>query len=149
MEAYKFLVVIFLVVIFIVVLPLVSGIGNFGVTKSQRSDSKNTHVDSKREKIKQKLEAANILKFQLKAQSQSKSEDGDHEGFSGNSRFSVDPKTNLKRRIIGKYSKDPNDFDYELDDLIEEDTLEKEQIYKDEYHNSKTDSKGRTYEAIV
>lgn len=108
MDLFAFLIVIFFVILFIVILPLLSGVGSFGVQKSRNV---NKESSSKREKLKRQLDKANVLKFSLKKE----------EDEQDNSAFVIDPKTGLKKRVIGKYDHDPNNFDFDISDLIEED----------------------------
>ncbi|KAL3228929.1 hypothetical protein RNJ44_02016 [Nakaseomyces bracarensis] len=121
MDFFAFLVVIFLVIMFIMILPLLSGVGSFGLQKS-KNDKKET--SSRREKLKQQLDKANVLKFSLKK------EDDDETHSVRPSHFDIDSKTGLKKRVIGKYDHDPNSFDFDISDLIEEDQRQQESELK-------------------
>ncbi|AQZ14369.1 YDL121C [Zygosaccharomyces parabailii] len=107
MEFSSYLVVFTLVILFAVLLPTLSGIGSFKIDKNARkATSKKPHS----------------LQFKLKA-------DGDSKGVSSNSRrpeYEIDSRTGLKRRIVGKCDEDPNSYDYDVDDLINEDKQQEE-----------------------
>ncbi|CCF56125.1 hypothetical protein KAFR_0A06900 [Kazachstania africana CBS 2517] len=103
MDFYGILVLIFIVFIFVILLPTISGVGTF--------------------KVNNKKEHSNILKFKLEQEDRKQD---DAATSSMKNKFEVNPRTGLKRRIIGKYNEDPNEFDFTVDDLINEDKVEEE-----------------------
>lgn len=116
MDLYIFLVVFALVLLFVVLLPTVSGIGSFSVNKSGRKVASTASNDKGKKPFK----------FQLKKEVDV---DSGETGFSSahkTGKLEVDPRTGLKRRIIGKYDEDPNNYDYDLDELVNEDRVEEE-----------------------
>lgn len=50
-----------------------------------------------------------------------------------NDKLEVDSKTGLKRRVIGKFSKDNNAFDYDVEELIEDDLREEKEAEEEHY----------------
>ncbi|QLL30419.1 hypothetical protein HG536_0A02360 [Torulaspora globosa] len=116
MEIYVYLIVFAVVLLFVVLLPMVSGIGSFSIDKPVKKSSGSTKESKMKEPFKFKL----------------RKEDNEPENASAFSsarktgKFQVDPKTGLKRRVIGKFDEDPNNYDYDLDDLLNEDRVEEE-----------------------
>ena len=110
------------VITFILVLPLVSGAFAYKVRKpvarpARSSDQANL---TKRQKLKEKLDFSKdqspvSIRLSTDAHTSSRKKD-----------FEIDSKTGLKKRTIGKYSNDPNEFDYDLAELIEEDQQEEQ-----------------------
>lgn len=153
MNLTAFFVIILIVILFIVCLPLLSGVGNFrlnknsGVLKSQQDD-----IKSKRQRLNNALRKADVLKFELNDNSGSDNKSSNvGDTFASKGKFEIDSKTGLKRRIIGRYQKDnndPNEFDFDLNELIEED---KEQERKEmEVKSNKFKGKEQeTYEGLV
>lgn len=95
------------------ILPLLSGVGSFGLQKSHKNKKE---AFSKREKLKQQLDKANVLKFSLKKEDTEDTPD----------QFAIDSRTGLKKKIIGRYDHDPNSFDYDINELLEEDERERQ-----------------------
>ncbi|CAR25072.1 Exp1p [Lachancea thermotolerans CBS 6340] len=119
MDFYAFLVLFVIIVAFVLLLPLLSGTFAYKFRKPAARAGKTDHEHlSRTQKLKEKLEFSkdeNPIKFQLRDNASTSSR---------NKPFEVDSKTGLKKRTIGKYSADPNEFDYDLTELIEEDVLE-------------------------
>ncbi|CAB4257058.1 similar to Saccharomyces cerevisiae YDL121C Putative protein of unknown function [Maudiozyma barnettii] len=117
MELYGYLIVLLIIVAFIALLPLISGVGGFNKGDGT-TEGKNKAT----------------INFKLK-------EDQDNKGksstFANSHKFAVDNKTGLKRRVIGKYDNDPNSFDYDLNELIDEDANEERKIQEDRYASFK------------
>ncbi|QLQ77985.1 hypothetical protein HG537_0A02320 [Torulaspora globosa] len=113
MEIYIYLIVFAVVLVFVVLLPMVSGIGSFSIDKPVK---KSIGKSQRKEPFKFKLSK----------------EDNEPENVSGFSsarktgKLEVDPRTGLKRRVIGKFDEDPNNYDYDLDELLNEDRVEEE-----------------------
>lgn len=122
MNLFAFFLLFLVAMIFVAALPLISGIATYkyektsakGLAKNKRNEDSN---QSKREKLKERINItkdSNPMKLHLKEDGSSSSTD----------KFEIDGKTGLKRRVIGKYSNDPNDFDYDVDELIAEEEIE-------------------------
>lgn len=153
MNLSAFLVIILIVILFIVCLPIISGVGNFKLGKDRNNvRAQQNEITSKRQKFKNALKKADVLQFELK----NNSDDNDGNDTYGktsstNNKFEVDSKTGLKRRVIGEFQKsnnDPNEFDFDLNKLIEEDEEEERQ----EIQNRMNKYKGKeqeTYEGLV
>ncbi|CCK68211.1 Exp1p KNAG_0A05460 [Huiozyma naganishii CBS 8797] len=134
MNPYAFLIVLVIVILFITVLPMLSGIGKFGLGDQKINTSKKA------------------MKFNLR---ESK-EEGDKSSIASSRSFNIkdtyeaDAKHGLKKRGVSKYTgnDDPNQFDFDVDDLINEDRKEEEAaIYK---RRQECNGKEReTYESFV
>lgn len=120
MDFFKFLIVLVIVVLFILVLPWLSGIGSYSIQKAAVSNKKTP--DSRREKLKNKLDKSVALNFSLKDKNDES--DGKSSHVSKRGEFDIDSKTGLKRRVLSRYDKDPNNFDFDIDELIDEDRKE-------------------------
>ncbi|CCE93605.1 Exp1p TDEL_0G02380 [Torulaspora delbrueckii] len=116
MDLYAFLVVFALVLLFVVLLPTVSGIGSFSVNKSGRKVTST----SKKEKGKKPF------KFELKKDADVERTETGLSTAHKTGKLEIDPRTGLKRRVIGKYDENPNNYDYDLDELVNEDRIEEE-----------------------
>ncbi|CAI4037786.1 hypothetical protein SMKI_04G1190 [Saccharomyces mikatae IFO 1815] len=149
MHLYGYFVLLIIVLVFIALLPLFSGIGTFKLAKPSSSASKpsTTGKYGKREYIKKKLNHTNVLKFDLKDRDDSLGDDRAH-ASSASRKFEIDSKTGLKRRVIGQYNKDPNDFDFDINDLINEDELE-ERREEEEKLKKYDGKKNEAYEGFV
>lgn len=137
MDFYAYFVLLFVVMLFVIVLPLLSGVGSFKVDKSNSNDGKQ---HSRNE----------MLKFKLKDKKKQNKDDDVSIGVSSSTlkktgKFEIDSKTGLKKRVIGDYVKneDPNTFDFDVDDLINEDEEEEQR----EQLKRRNQFKGREYEA--
>lgn len=132
-----FLLVGILIVAFLIFLPAISGVGKFGV-ENRKKDSQDDEViekaqfsgyvppdefevktKSKREKFKEKVENLNIpLSFKANGL-----EETEHE---------------LRKRKVGSRttsplaSPDPNEFDYDIDELISDDRLLEEEEHREQ-----------------
>lgn len=149
MHLYGYFVLLIVVVLFIALLPLFSGIGKFKLTKPSSSAKAQSPTGKlgKREYLKSKLNHANVLKFDLKGEKDGS--DDDSTGVSSDIRkFEIDSKTGLKRRVIGQYNQDPNDFDFDINDLIVEDERDekREEEKKLKKYNGE---KNQAYEGFV
>ncbi|KOH00249.1 Exp1p DI49_0950 [Saccharomyces eubayanus] len=149
MHLYGYFVLLIAVVLFIALLPLFSGIGKFKLTKPSSSVKAQSPTGKlgKREYLKSKLNHTNVLKFDLNGEKDGSGDDST--GVSSDLRkFEVDSKTGLKRRVIGQYNQDPNDFDFDINDLIVEDELDeqREEEKKLKKYNGK---KNQAYEGFV
>ncbi|CAI4059374.1 hypothetical protein SUVZ_04G1230 [Saccharomyces uvarum] len=149
MHLYGYFVLLIAVVLFIALLPLFSGIGKFKLAKPSSSAEAQSPTGKlgKREYLRSKLNHANVLKFDLKGGKDGS--DDDSTGVSSDLRkFEIDSKTGLKRRVIGQYNQDPNDFDFDINDLIVEDELDekREEEKKLKKYNGK---KNQAYEGFV
>lgn len=148
MDLYGFFVILFIVIIFIVILPIVSNVGSFKVNKPS-SKKNGAATGSKRQRLKDAINDPNILKFRLK---KGEVEEEPNAFVSSNSGktgvFEVDSKTGLKKRVIGKFSADPSTFDFDIDDLIDEDKKEEEQEMNRRFqkHGSKAE---KVYDEFV
>lgn len=138
MELFAYFILIIIIVLFIVVLPLLSGVGSFKIDKS---------IAKRQERSKRD---PNVLKFKLKEQKDKSNSDNDSIGISSSTfkktgKFEIDSKTGLKKRVIGKYVQDddPNTFDFDVDELINEDEEEE----KRELQQRRSKFQGREYEA--
>ncbi|CAI4057431.1 hypothetical protein SKDZ_04G1220 [Saccharomyces kudriavzevii ZP591] len=149
MHLYGYIVLLIVVIVFIALLPLFSGIGTFKFTNPSSSAPAQPKTGNlgKRRYLKNKLNHTNVLKFDLK----------DGEGTSGNDstgvssaskKFEIDSKTGLKRRVIGQYNRDPNDFDFDIDELINEDELD-EQREEEKKLKKYSGKKNEAYEGFV
>ncbi|SMN18777.1 similar to Saccharomyces cerevisiae YDL121C Putative protein of unknown function [Maudiozyma saulgeensis] len=104
MELYGYLIVLLVIIAFVALLPLLSGVGGF--------NKGNSTVQGKRK---------TVINFKLKEGEDNK---GKSSTFANTHKFDTDNKTGLKRRVIGKYDNDPNSFDYDINELIDEDANE-------------------------
>ncbi|SCU90739.1 LAMI_0E03422g1_1 [Lachancea mirantina] len=126
MDPFAFFVVFVIVVIVVLFLPLLSGIGSYRYKKPQftgKNFQNREKARSAREKVKDSLKLSreqNPVKFQLKDEL-------------GPARFEMDSKTGLKRRNVGVYSKDPNDYDYDVDQLIQDEIQEEKREERARY----------------
>ena len=123
MDLYIYLAIIFVVISFVILLPILSGIGTFQLN--------NPKLLSKEKNIVRSNES--FLKFKLKENKDSTPQanvDSASSAFKKNGNFEIDSRTGIKRRTIGKYNNDPNSFDYEIEDLINEDIVEEENEQK-------------------
>lgn len=114
MEIYVYVIVFAVVLLFVVLLPLVSGVGSFSIDKPVKRTVGPAKGPGAKEPFKFKL---------------SKKDEQPQGAFSSarkTGKFEVDPRTGLKRRVIGKFDEDPNNFDYDLDELVNEDRVEEE-----------------------
>ncbi|CCC67467.1 hypothetical protein NCAS_0A09090 [Naumovozyma castellii] len=138
MELVAYFIVLFVVILFLVILPILGNVGNFKIGKPSSGKEK---VKSKRQRLKNAINDPNLLKFKLK--------DEDTKGASSANKFQLDSKTGLKRRVLGNSdNQDPNAFDYDIDELINEDRLEEEA--EEAKRVGKFKGKEReTYEALV
>lgn len=127
MELYGYIVLIVVVVGFMAFLPVVSGVGNFNVKKGTKSQGKKREgmVDFK---LNEKKDAAK----------------GASSTYSQTDKYSVDSKTGLKKRVIGKFSTDPSSFDFDIDELINEDAAQEKQEQEKRY----ADLQGKTEEVL-
>lgn len=120
MDFYVYFVLLFVVILFILLLPLLSGIGSFKLDNFRSNKN-----------IRQNGGRRDILKFKLKEEKESSNADETLVGVSSSAiitskktgKFEIDSKTGLKKRVIGKYTNDadPNTFDFDIDELINED----------------------------
>ncbi|SCW01932.1 LAFE_0E10440g1_1 [Lachancea fermentati] len=120
MDFYVYIVLFLVVIVFITLLPMISGVATYKIEKPKPASRKGHDSTglSKREKLKEKVNFTkdqNPFKFRLNTTASA---------FSAGKEFEVDSKTGLKRRIIGTFSNDPNEFDYDVEELIEEDVAE-------------------------
>ena len=149
MNLYGYFLLLIIVIAFIALLPLFSGIGTFKLTKPKSSATAQSATGKlgKREYLKKKLDHTNVLKFDLKDTEESLGHDS-ASASSASRKFEIDSKTGLKRRVIGQYNKDPNDFDFDIDDLNNEDELDerREEEKKLKKYNGK---KNEAYEGFV
>lgn len=117
MDPFVYLILFVLVIIFVVLLPLLGGIGSYSVKKNEARGLNKGRSGTDKKRLK--LEKEDIpLKFKVGLE-----KDGKKEG----KRFEIDGKTGLKRRVIGKYSNNENEFDYDVDELIAEDLKEQQE----------------------
>ncbi|CAL9731411.1 ER export of PMA1 protein 1 [Monosporozyma unispora] len=138
MDFYAYFILLFVVILFVVILPLLSGIGSFKVNKST-SNKGREQARSER------------LKFKLNKEKKLRDDATDNSiGVSSSTlkktgKFEIDSKTGLKKRVIGTYieNEDPNTFDFDVDDLINEDEEEE----KREQLKRRNKFKGREYAA--
>lgn len=140
MELYVYLIAFALVMVFALALPMLSGIGTFKITRPT-TEYRGSKKDST---------GKGTFKFQLKKEFV---EDGDNSvGVSTSSskkgKLEVDSKTGLKRRVIGVYDEDPNNFDYDIDDLANEDKVEEEQEQAKRLQQFQGNT-GKAYEELV
>ena len=125
MELYGYIIVLIVIIAFIVLLPLISGVGNFNRNKNVSEGKRNA-----------------VINFKLKEGADSSK--GSSSTFAKtHNKFDIDDKTGLKRRIIGKYDDDPNSFDYDINELIDEDANEEKKEQEERY----AQYKGREEEA--
>lgn len=125
MELYGYLIVLLVIIAFIVLLPLLSGVGNFNRNMNVSEGKHNPMINFKLK------EGADLTK-------------GTSSTFAKtHNKFDVDDKTGLKRRVIGKYDDDPNSFDYDINELIDEDANEQRKEQEERY----AQYKGREEEA--
>ncbi|EDO16748.1 hypothetical protein Kpol_1003p54 [Vanderwaltozyma polyspora DSM 70294] len=123
MNFSSFVILLLIVLVFSLAMPLLSNIGTFKVTKND--NKKITNKDNK----------SRNLKFNLKDQTKATAFSSNRAG-----KLETDQKTGLKRRVIAKYDSDPNSFDFDVDELINEDLkeeLEQEQKRLEQF-NSKS-----------
>lgn len=123
-------------------LPIISGIGTFKVDKSSKGGNYSS-FNKKSEKQR------GSLKFELSKDSKDEESSGLSSSANNKAgRFDIDSKTGLKKRLIGKYDEDPNKYDYDIDELINEDQLEAEleQAQRLERFDG---SKEKAYEELV
>lgn len=137
MDFYAYFVLLFVVILFVIVLPLLSGVGSFRVDNSKLNNGKQQSRNDR-------------LKFKLKEEKKQNKDDDASIGVSSSTlkktgKFEIDSKTGLKKRVIGEYvqNEDPNTFDFDVDELINEDEEEelREQLKR------RNQFKGREYEA--
>lgn len=133
-----YVIVLAAVLLFAMLLPMVSGIGSFGVDKP---------VAKGRAPVKGSKAKA---PFKFKLSKEVEGSDGTT-GFSSarkTGKLEVDPRTGLKRRVIGKFDEDPNNYDYDLDELVNEDRVEEEraQVKRLEKFEGSTE---KAYEELV
>lgn len=103
---FNFAIIILIVVSIALILPLVSGVGNFSVNKND------------------------TLKFKLNEKEKArKGKNGNSNGVttSRSQKYDIDSKHGLKKRVVGDIRKmnDPNAYDFDIDELINEDEVEK------------------------
>ena len=127
MELYGYLILIVIVVGFLALLPLVSGVGTFNMNKG-------ANVQGKKKE--------GMVDFKLAAEKEGRT--GTASSSSRAGKFSVDSKTGLKRRVIGKYSADPSTYDFDIDDLIKEDAVQEREEQEKRY----ADMAGKTEEVL-
>lgn len=142
MDPYIFMIAFILVIAFVVMLPIISGIGTFKVDKSSKGGNYSS-FNKKSEKQR------GSLKFELSKDSKDEESSGLSSSANNKAgRFDIDSKTGLKKRLIGKYDEDPNKYDYDIDELINEDQLEAEleQAQRLERFDG---SKEKAYEELV
>lgn len=142
MDFYAYFVLLFVVILFIVVLPSLSGVGTFKLDNSRNVKN-----------AKQNGSRSDVLKFKLKKEEESSNADEISNGVSSSTistskktgKFEIDSKTGLKKRVIGNNAKngDPNIFDFDVDELINEDAEEEKRELTKRYSMFK----GREYEA--
>lgn len=141
MEFYVYLIAFALVIGFALVLPMLSGIGTFKIarpTADYRGDKKGST-------------GKEALKFQLKKEFVADGNDkcfGASTSSSKTGKLEVDSKTGLKRRVIGVYDDDPNNFDYDIDELANEDKVEEEQEQARRLQQFQGNT-GKAYEELV
>ncbi|CDO94586.1 unnamed protein product [Kluyveromyces dobzhanskii CBS 2104] len=120
MDPFVYLIVFLLAVVFVVLLPIVGGIGSYSVDRKARSSE--VQGDGKAKSLRSYTELKKEdapVKFKVGSSKEGK-------GFGGQ-KFDIDSKTGLKKRVIGKYKKNENAFDYDVDELIAEDLEEQQQ----------------------
>ena len=142
MDPYIFMIAFLLVIAFVVMLPIISGIGTFKLDKSSKGGNYSS-FNKKSEKQR------GSLKFELSKDSKDEESSGLSSSANNKAgRFDIDSKTGLKKRLIGKYDEDPNKYDYDIDELINEDQLEAEleQAQRLERFDG---SKEKAYEELV
>lgn len=142
MDFYVYFVLLFVVILFILLLPFLSGIGSFKLDNFRSNKN-----------IRQNGGRRDILKFKLKEEKELSNADEISVGASSSAiitskktgKFEIDSKTGLKKRVIGKYTNDadPNTFDFDIDELINEDEEEERR----ELLKRRNQFKGREYEA--
>lgn len=119
-----------LVVVFLLLLPLLSGVGSYSLQKKPLRgkvvSAKNSRDEGESKKNSNLKERLNIKKED--APVKFRMTDGvNHDSFD------IDGKTGLKRRYIGKYVEDNNEFDYDVDELIADDMLQEQQEAQKHY----------------
>ncbi|KAH3901242.1 uncharacterized protein SCODWIG_02838 [Saccharomycodes ludwigii] len=137
MNIFVFLIVFLIILFIVLVLPTLSGLGSFHIDKNALNDIKNrkSHrtgsLNEKSNEFGQEQETINNksifrskpLKFKIKQeeppQNQEQSCNGNSNSF--DNRYTANSRTGLKNRVTAKYNSDPNAFDFEVDDLINED----------------------------
>ncbi|SCV05372.1 LANO_0H06040g1_1 [Lachancea nothofagi CBS 11611] len=123
MNLFAYFVLFVVVIAFILVLPLLSGTFTYKLqkpgakTSSRNSDSSSL---SKRQRFREKMRFSKEqtpLKIQLSHEAHSSSRGNESES---------DSKVGLKKRTIRKFDSDPNTFDYDIAELMEEDEREEQ-----------------------
>ncbi|CCH59435.1 hypothetical protein TBLA_0B06090 [Henningerozyma blattae CBS 6284] len=124
MNFLAFFVIISIAILFIIILPLVSGVGNLTISRTPKNVLSN---DKNKRPVKFKIKTS-------KEESEESTESGTSGSYSSSTKFKVDSKTGLKNRVLGEFDKnginDPNVYDFDIDDLINEDKEEEEQLMK-------------------
>lgn len=134
MGVYGYLIVLLAIVAFLVILPLVSGVGTFKLSSIGKKDNKKSKNDK-------------LVNFKLN-EKQGKATSGASSTFNKTLNFDLDSKTGLKKRVIGKFNTDPNSFDYDIDDLIQEDHIEEQQEQAQRFNRFNGD-KEKAYNEFV
>ena len=107
-----FLIAVFFLVLFGLALPYFSNLGTYNIKTTYSNNKKNKDFDNKqRESHKRKK-----LNFSLNVDSEETLQ----------KKYIVDGKTGLKKRVVGDFNQDPNQFDYDVDELIREDEEEEQ-----------------------
>lgn len=138
MDLYVFVLLFALVVLFVILLPAVSGVGSFSVNKSGRKATRAGEGNKGKKPFK----------FELKKEAETETTETGFSTAHKTGKLQVDPRTGLKRRVIGKYDEDPNNFDYDLDDLVNEDNVEEEKAQAERLKQYQGSTK-KAYEELV
>ncbi|KAL6944505.1 hypothetical protein ACO0RG_001242 [Hanseniaspora osmophila] len=118
-----FLIAVFFLVLFGLALPYFSNLGTYNIKTTYSNNKKNKDFDNKqRESHKRKK-----LNFSLNVDSEETLQ----------KKYIVDGKTGLKKRVVGDFNQDPNQFDYDVDELIREDEEEEQRQENLKYRRNK------------
>ncbi|CCD23376.1 Exp1p NDAI_0B03420 [Naumovozyma dairenensis CBS 421] len=154
MDIFAYFVLFCVVILFIIILPLLSNVGNFKIGRPSSRPSDQDVPTSNRQRLKNAINDPNLLKFKLKKEPEDNYDDNTSGKSSANTRdgkFEIDNKTGLKKRIIGRKVVDasnPNEFDYDLEELINEDRIEEERAEAKRMSKFKGKEQ-ETYEELV
>ncbi|OEJ88306.1 hypothetical protein AWRI3579_g876 [Hanseniaspora osmophila] len=119
-----FLIAVFFLVLFGLALPYFSNLGTYNIKTTYSNNKKNKDFDNKqRESHKRKK-----LNFSLNVDSEETLQ----------KKYIVDGKTGLKKRVVGDFNQDPNQFDYDVDELIREDEEEEQRQENLKYRRNKS-----------
>ncbi|KAL6948759.1 hypothetical protein ACO0QE_001232 [Hanseniaspora vineae] len=124
-----FLIAVVFLVLFGLALPYFSNVGTYNIktTYSNSNSNKNKDFNSKG-----KVHQSKKLNFNLNVDSEEKLQ----------KKYDIDGKTGLKKRVVGDFNQDPNQFDYDVDELIREDEDEEQRQENLKYRRNKSTSNG-------